>query len=226
MSRQPSPHQMTLDDLRQRCAQETGRFFRNEKHDNSFCFELFRRALHDEDEHAWQLIYSQYRPEVVGWVRRHPQFELTGEEVDFFVNQAFASMWKAWTPDHFQRFPNLPALLSYLQSCVGTAILQYMRRVPDVAADEPLDSAEATPAPAPRPYWRDEFWQLVRERLNDEKELLVLEYQFMLDLKPREIYAQFPHVFSDVREIYRTKDNFLRRLSRDPDLQEFIGADG
>jgi hypothetical protein len=225
MTRPIRAQQMTLHDLRRRCAEETARFFRGGTPDNAYCFELFRRALHDGDEQAWQLIYAQYEPEAVGWVRRHPQFELTGEDVDFFVNQAFASMWKAWTPDHFERFPNLPALLSYLQSCVATSILQYMRRVPDVTEDEPLDSAAATPAPAPQPYWREEFWRLVSERLNDEKELVVLEYQFVLDLKPREIYAQFPKMFSDVREVYRTRDNILRRLRRDPELQEFIGVD-
>jgi hypothetical protein len=44
---------------------------------------------------------------------------------------------------------------------------------------------------------------------------------FHLALSPREILAEFPDEFRDIKEIYQYKANLLERLERDADIKEF-----
>ena len=72
---------LSLEELAQRCAAETERFFRRVGgHDNQFCFELFRLALADRSDAAWSKLYAQYRGLVTGWIHEHPQFAVVDEE--------------------------------------------------------------------------------------------------------------------------------------------------
>jgi hypothetical protein len=228
MSHDNDPRQIPLAHLRHRCAEQTERFFRKEEHDDRYCFELFRRAFVDGSEQAWEMVYAQYHALVAWWVKAHKRFESTGEEVQYFVNGAFMSLSQACTPGNFGRFPNLQRLLSFLKACVHTAILGYIRDIagpPTVKLPEELFGKNGSPIEGNllQQEWRDEFWHSVNTRLNNEPERLVVEYCFILGLKPRELYAQFPGVFGDVREIYRLKQNLLERLGRDPDLTKFVG---
>jgi hypothetical protein len=80
---------LTLAGVAHRCAQETDRFFRDERYDPRYCFELFRRAILHHNERAWQLVYAPYQPLVAGWVARHSAFQASDEETQYFVNHAF-----------------------------------------------------------------------------------------------------------------------------------------
>jgi hypothetical protein len=224
----PTPsdlRRLTLSGLAHRCAQETERFFRRESHDSRYCYELFRRAIEERDELAWELIYEQYRREVAGWVQRHPAFAECGEEAQYFVNAAFTKMWVAITPQKFGRFPELPAVLRYLQTCVSGVIFDYVRKaeraepvpdpedlLPPPELDEILDSIPG-----------EEIWSLVEERLQDDKERLFVYEYFTLGLKPREIYDRHNSLFSGVQEIHRTRQNVLARLRRDAALRKLLG---
>ena len=73
--------------------------------------------------------------------------------------------------------------------------------------------------------YRQTFWNLVSRRLQDEKERMVMQGLFVLALKPRELFERARHIFSDVDEIYRIKQNILARLGRDPELGKLLGQD-
>jgi hypothetical protein len=73
--------------------------------------------------------------------------------------------------------------------------------------------------------YRQMFWELVSRRLQDEKERMVMQGLFILALKPRELYKRAQHLFSDVDEIYRVKQNILARLGRDPEFGKLLGQD-
>jgi hypothetical protein len=67
------------------------------------------------------------------------------------------------------------------------------------------------------------FWDWINEKLNDEKERLVIEGVFVLALKPRELCDHYAGKFSDVEEVYRIKQNVLARLRRDAEFRKLLG---
>jgi hypothetical protein len=230
---QPHPQHLTLNDLAQLCAQETEHYYQHRDHDPRFCFELFRRAIGEQDQSAWESISTQYQPMVTGWVRQHPAYESSGEEAEYFVNGAFARIASHLTPDKFGGFPDLGYLLRYLKMCVHSVIVDYSRAAEQSrlhASLEDLSVEVRAPAPAiedevSEALQNQELWQWIHDRLNDEKERLVVHGLIVLAMKPRELYDQFPAVFSSVDEIYQIKQNVLARLRRDPGAKNFLGED-
>lgn len=251
MSSQNDVHLLTLAGLGHRCAQESDLFFRRQEHDPRFCFELFRRAIVQHDERAWELIYTQYRPLVKGWVERHALFTAVDEEAQYFVNWAFEKMWSVMTPAKFAAFPDLKSILRYLQMCVHSALVDYARtgehdRLRLEAQSEGMtgrQDGDATLRAAGEEsaghqrhaspgspiedkvmarLERQEFWREINERIKDEREQRVLYGSFVLALKPGEIYNLFTGTFSNVTEVYRVKENLIARLRRDETLKDLL----
>jgi DNA-directed RNA polymerase specialized sigma24 family protein len=231
-----APQRMTVDGLALQCAQETERFFGGQDHDTSYCFELFRRALGENDQQAWEMVYAQYRPLVAGWVARHPDLAHVGGEIEEFANRAFERMWAAWTPDKFARFSDLKALLAYLKMCAHSVVVEDVRRAgPDARAvsfsDLPEELVDAQPDKVStegevlRGERSRELWSLVSARLRDDRERTVVHCLFVLDLKPATIRAQHPDMFRDTREVYLIRQVVLERLSRDAQMKKFFGHD-
>lgn len=223
-TQEPVFEQLTLSVLAQRCATESDRFFNQEAHDPRYCFELFRRALVERDDLAWQLIFAQYRPLVVSWVERQPVFPLTGEEADYFVNGAFTRLMKAIDPEDFSRFENLRAILGYLQLCVASEVHDFGRSLKKTVALDKVDflaniAKEDVEEEAAEHSGRDAIWQTVRENMKDETEFLVVYASFVLGLKPRQLLKKYPDRFSNVQRIYRIKENVMARLRRDNRMQ-------
>ena len=222
---------LTLVDLAKRCAQETELFFQRQLQDSKYCLELFRRAIRDTDQFAWEMIYAQYKSLVSGWVKNSQAFEASGEEVEYFVNGAFGKLAGILTVEKFSGFAEIGSLLRYLKMCVHSVIVDH-NRLADQARLYPLEDAKKEPSTDPtlesqtmdRAY-RQKFWDLVSGRLHDEKERLVMQGLFILALKPRELYERARNTFSDVDEIYRVKQNILARLGRDPEFGKLIGQD-
>src|SRR5215211_152685 len=92
MSLENDPRHLPLADLAHRCEQETNLYFKRQSHDTSYCYEMFRRAIQNGNPDVWEKIYDCYKMLVGSWVKRHPGFEACGEEVDYFVNGAFAKL--------------------------------------------------------------------------------------------------------------------------------------
>jgi hypothetical protein len=231
MSDDIKPQQMALADLAGWCAHQTELYFQHQNHDPRYCFELFRRAIREHDQHAWETICLQYQPLVAGWVKQHSTFESGGEEVQYFVNGAFAKIAVTLTPDKFGGFLDIGSLLRYLKMCVHSVIVDY-NRLAEQECLAPLEDAseEGTPDLSPEEQTMDRsnrqaFWDLVNARLNDEKERAAIYGSFVLALKPRELQGLFPNRFSDVDEIYCVKQNVIARLRRDPEFRNFLGQD-
>lgn len=232
MSHADDLQRLTLAGVAHRCARETERFFRDESYDPRYCFELFRRALLGQDEQAWELAYRQYRPLVISWVKRHPALPASDEETQYFVNRAFERMWSAIPPEKFERFPDLKSLLRFLQMCVHSAIVDAARSAPPTVDTEDEEvPAQIEPRndsierQALTRAQREDFWHSVNERLKNEKERVVVHGSFVLSLKPRELYVEYPRLFDDVTDIYRIKQNVMARFRRDDELQEILVGD-
>ena len=212
--------------LAQRCAQETERFFKRQTYDPRFCYELFRRALEDRNEQAWECLYAQYSPLVTGWVQQHSIFAATGEEAAYFANRAFEKLWTSLPAERFGRFPDLKSILRYLQMCVHSVIVDHARTA-DRA--EPIEYVDDQAAIGPEVQdqaldrvQRQELWRWLTRHLHDERERAVVYGSYVLDLKPHELYGKYPQLFSGVAEIYRVKQNVLARLRRDPEFKPYL----
>jgi hypothetical protein len=223
---------LTLAGIAHRCAQETELFFRRQANDPRYCFELFRRAIQERSQRAWDLAYGQYRPLVAGWVLRHPAFPACGEEAEYLANRAFEKMWTALTPDKFSHIPDLKSVLRYLQMCVHSVVVDEVRLGEPPAEDLPADESaaagecdRAAQNEALDRLDRQQFWEAIGRRLLSDKERRVMYGSFVLALKPREICAEFPGTFRDVTEAYRVKQNVLERLGRDAELRRLLGLD-
>src|SRR4051812_48940952 len=100
------PARMDLAALLRRSLAESERFYRGYQHDTRFAYELFRRALVERSEIAWEHIYTHYSPLVESWIRRSGAFSSSGESSEFFVGAAFTKFWRAISA-RFEQFPTL-----------------------------------------------------------------------------------------------------------------------
>lgn len=220
---------MSLSSLRFRCAEESDRFFRRQDYDPRYCFELFRRAIVEQEQRSWELVYRQYKPLVSNWVGRNSLTHTLSEEVEYFVNRAFEKFWSAVTPEKFDNFSDLKALLRYLQMCVHSVLVDSARMAEraQLLAEEsdeagsPGEELEPDPEELALERARNtDLWQWINARLKDERERCVLYGSFVLEMKPAEIFQAYRRHFANVREVYTVKDNLLARLKRDDELLE------
>jgi len=229
MSSEIKPQQMGLGDLADWCAHQTELYFRHQSYDPSYCFELFRRAIRERDQPAWERICLQYQALVAGWVRQHSRFETSGEDVQYFVNGAFAKIAVSLTSEKFGGFSDIGALLRYLKLCVHSVIMDYSRLIEEDRFTDLEDvSDEGSPEPSPEQQAMDRsevqaLWGLLDSRLQDEKERAVIQGSFVLALKPQELFDHYSKLFTDIDEIYRVKQNVIARLRRDPEFRKFLG---
>ncbi len=229
MSHETKLQHMAVEDLAQKCAQETDLFFTQHDCDSSYGFELFRRAVRNNDERALEVVITQYQPLVARWVDRwmykHPDFLLINEEPQDFIAQAFERFWVSFTPAKFDKSQNLAAILRYLQMCGHSVITDAWRKFRRVRLEQEMGDDEqefSQPGSTPEDLLQnDEFWQLIRKKSRNPKEYTVVYASFRLALSPREILAEYPGVFRDIKEIYRHKANLLDRLERDDEIKDF-----
>lgn len=217
---------LPLGQLAQQCAAQSERYFQRQDSDPRYCYELLRRAIFERNQQAWTLFYNQYRPLVASWVLRHPAFVQSGEEVQYFVNCAYEKFWSAMSPQKFGNFVDLKSLLRYLQMCVHSVIVDQIRQAEHSALSLNLETTHGDSGGALDRAAREEFWRWLEPRLHSDKERQVIYGSFFMELKPRELYAEFRQVFRDVGEVHRVKENVLARLRRDPELRAYFSIDG
>lgn len=187
-----------------RCRAEAEAFRCGEPTDGRHSYDLFRRALCDRDERAWDALIAVYDGLVRAWVRRHPSAPDPGAE-EAFVAGAFARLREAVDAARFATFPNAETLLRYLKLCVHSALLDERR-----ARETTVEGKLAGKA----------LWEAVQAQVRDEAERLVAALCLSLDMKPREVQARHPAVFASVDDVYRVKRDLLERLQRGATIRE------
>jgi RNA polymerase sigma factor (sigma-70 family) len=230
MSHENDLQHLTVEDLAQRCAQETDYFFNHKENDPRYCFELFRRSIRERNERALSAVITQYQPLVETWVDKwmnsNQETQSISDEAQDYVAQAFERFWISFTPAKFDRSQSLAAVLRYLQMCVNGAITDAWRksrrfRLGQEATDDEQQLSDPDPTPEDL-LQAEEFWQLIRKKSKDPREYTVVYASFHLDLSPREILAEYRNEFRHIKEIYQHKANFLERLERDDEIREFL----
>ncbi|MGH2352042.1 MAG: sigma-70 family RNA polymerase sigma factor [Chloroflexota bacterium] len=223
--------QRPVSELAAACRRETEKFRRGEPSRDDFCFELFRRAVCERHEEAWEAVIAQYRGIVLTWVRRNSA--AGREDADFWLNRTFDRFWSAVGPERFGMFDGLPKLLKYLQMCATTAVLDEARAQRaaqwesldqgaedgERTARDTADTAMDVEASAVGRLAGREVWDTILGELPDEAERAVIYLSFALSMKPGEIHEHRRDLFPTVADVYRLKRNVLERLRRNPALR-------
>ena len=191
-------------------------------HAAGHCYELFRRAVVERDDTAWQAVVSIYRRLVLYWLGPHAD-EDTLQEV-------FLRFWQSQrhrNSPFTTRFPNIGAVMGYLKQCAITVRIEAKRaqereqrlreRVCQATVLETIVVIEEDE------YLRDDrpdIREAVLSRVQGEKERVVFEETYRRGLTPREIQARRPDLFPTREAVYRVKENLLKRLRRDEELRK------
>ena len=225
------PEQMDLPTLVKHCIAESELFYRGKTHDSRFAFELFRRALVERNEVAWEYLYNHYAPLVDSWVRRSSAFINSGESSEYFVVLAFTRLWRAIPPERFESFPNLASLLQYLQRCAGCVVVDMVRShawgleiLPEEALPTECPHQIPPDVEAVARISREEFWKYIDSQLHTDAERMVVFETFIMGMKPGDILNNHPHLFTSINDVYNVKRNVIGRLGRNRELRRLLAT--
>ncbi|MEJ5312354.1 MAG: hypothetical protein WHX52_21525 [Anaerolineae bacterium] len=213
------PDEASLEVLIERCHQETTLYRHQQSSPLGYCWELFRRAIVEGSQDAWQAIDEQYREQLRRWVRAGP------EAVEDVIQSALEKFIKSVTPERFVRFTGLECILAYLKRCVRAVAIDYWRQKEreNVALqnlgdnwkiDSPMLNADVRLEVA-------ECVAYIYGRLHDEQERAVVRLNLELGYKPAEIAQLCPLLFPTVADVHRIRERVLRRLADDPVIQSW-----
>jgi hypothetical protein len=104
-------------------------------------------------------------------------------------------------------------------------IIDHIRAEEVSALEEPTIILAGVEEPIIDAIQQEAFWQELRRRLHDEREVQLLYYRYGLGFKPRQVCEFFPTEFPDINEVYSLTQNILARLRRDDELHQLFQAE-
>jgi RNA polymerase sigma factor (sigma-70 family) len=216
--------QASIQYLAELCRQESKRSIAAGSDPAGACFELFRRAIVDGCQDAWQAVYAQYRRLVLYWVNGG------ADDREDLAQLALEKFIRAVTPEVFGRFNGIDKLLAFLKRCARSALIDKNRRTEReeralrmLGSYDPPHTVSSEQEALNRVHG-EQCAERVYARLRDDLERRVIYLSFELDLKPSEIARRYPADFPTAHYVSRIKERVLRRLAQDPILQAGYGA--
>jgi len=214
------PGTMTLTELAQRCELEMQKFRRKEPTDDRYCLEVFQRAIQQDVQDAWTLLYQQYTETVRVWFRRHNSRDTASYYMkeDDYVDKTFERFWQAVRKSK-PAFESLAGALSYLKLCLTSSIMDELRDhartnlmpLPEYGhPDDPKFEVEDL-------YHESDLWETLKGILPSAKEQRLAYLLFYCNLKPREIIRNCVGEFVNEQEVYSLRRNVWERIMRNRD---------
>jgi RNA polymerase sigma factor (sigma-70 family) len=217
--------QLGLPEIIQGCIEESERFRAGQSGKEGHCFELFRRAIENDDQRAWSAIHEQYYRLVIQWIGG----QYDSEELS---SSAFFKFWRTLQGIHLShRFKHVGAVLAYLRKCAMSVRLDWERKKQRAIRETSLNKQVTAwdnliETLALERITRDERRRILQswleKKLSDTQERLVIFLSYALDLSPSEIAQNHPEQFKDARTVRRIKERVLKRLRRAQDLRDLI----
>lgn len=209
------PDQMSLQALAERSLLELHKFRRQELSDDRYSLELAHRALLEQDEAAWNIVYTQWQERVRSWFRGHVNcaIALRYDEEQTYIDDTFKRFWQSLNGQPL-KFSSLANVLRYLHLCLNSVLIDTLRsyaRKKIQALPEPDSSDEQL---VEDNYHESEWWSIIESMLPDPRERRALYLLYHCGLKPKEIVLRCPGEFAHEYEIYRLRRNGLDRLKR------------
>lgn len=215
---------LSLQEIVRRCGEEVANYLHKRNSDPRYCYELFRRAMEERSERAWDACYEQYHRLVRSW--------LGDAKSDDLVNLTFAKFWQAIPADRFADFPTLAKLLKFLKRCAQTTAIDAQRhedriRVREAALDLLHTFGVSGSVVITNDHVLDDIvsgqaFERALNLLDSQEERIVFQASFEWDLKPKAIAERWPRLFSDARQVSRIKEYILRRLRQDEELRALL----
>lgn len=185
--------------------------------------EIFRRAIVEGSQAAWQEVVALSIDSVQNWIQRGTSRakldDFEKEETDDLVSRVFTRFRQIMTPEKYKGFSDLRSILRYLQMVTYGELADWLRRGRGIQLVQMESAAEVGEQEGGESA---DLWSLIVRRLKDDKEREVIYASFVLELSAREIYEQKPDLFESVRDVYAIKQKVMQRLRRDPELREII----
>src|SRR5260221_3061251 len=110
-------------------------------HEDPYAFELFRRAIVQQDQDAWSALYDLYHILVGIWVHHHLP-SAHAEAGDGLINEVFFRLFHAIDATRFGQFRSVPGLLAYLRTCARSVVTDFLRSHRAHQAEEPMDDLD------------------------------------------------------------------------------------
>jgi hypothetical protein len=187
-------------------------------------YALFRRAICDGDNTAWNVLVEHYHDTVRAWVRTSRSYRDTGDE-EMLVSEAFERFWFALRPERFVAFPSMKYLLGYLRSCANTCVLDHTRsrfRRPHLSLDCLLEttgyegpgSANSVEDDVSSTQAACQLWSRIEEALLDPHDRLLVLLSVVAGFTPATIQAKHPDIYPSVADVYQRKQRIKGRLRR------------
>jgi hypothetical protein len=219
-------HQLDLDEIVQGCQLEAGQ---PRSQEQGYCFELFRRAVEEQEQAAWLAIDEQYRYLIHQWLYDCSP-DLPRQAVEEIAPETWPRFWQALARPGVpfsDRFAHVGAILKYLKQCTISVFREYERRIwRREQVRQRLDS-DGRQALSARIVTEDELLTRIdQERLlqqvqawirtcvTDPQEQRVLSLSYEHGLTPAEIAARYPQEFPDAQTVRRLKERILKRARR------------
>ena len=110
--------EMSLPDLAALCLRELGTSRRGEPCKDEYGLELVHRVIMQSNQESWAWVQHCFGGIVRGWLRRHPQREVSCrlQSEENYVAQTFERFWKATAFNQQVEFNTLAAALQYLRA--------------------------------------------------------------------------------------------------------------
>ncbi len=192
--------------------------------EDPYAFELFQRAIVQDDQDAWAVLYDLYHALVRNWIANRLAGDIHADICEALVNDAFVKFFRAIDATRFCQFASAPVLLAYLKTCACSVASDYLRSQRARQVEEPAtelnhDLVLADPADEMMAQlFVDEIWEVIEMSVN-EQERLVLQVICVLGWPARTLPRLYPALFPTVQDVYNTKRNVLERLRRNHQLR-------
>jgi len=191
--------------------------------------ELFRRAIEQQDQLAWEAIVDLYRGLLLASCSRVVIRRLVPEDDQFYVERAYERFWQATRNAGIGQFRDLGAILSYLKMCLSSVLLddaRARRRQATVSLDDVSAESRLSDDPAGMAASRGagrELWRAIEAELHDDDERLIARLSLLQGMPARHIRMRHPERFARIEDIYRIKRNIVERLRHSTAIRELRG---
>lgn len=183
-------------------------------------YELFRRALIEHDEDAWETLYQAYEPLLISWISKR----VTAPQEAYGV--LIGEIWMKFlrnirTADKFSHFANLGGLLAYLKCCALSAVVDHLREISrdkqhfslETLQEDEHEQVGSTPDLLQALHYQD-LLSLIDPLLRNEQERIIVHVLLVEQERPSTLLQWYPGVFSCIDDIYKARRRLIEHLQR------------
>jgi len=170
----------------------------------SYCFELFRRAIDNSSQAAWDAIHRQYQALIRDWIGTD---NVNQEDL---LQESYLKFFKAFQHRYtLAQFPNISTIIGLWRVITKNVAINSVRiEKPTIQGlDEMIELLQ--------PLQTD-------SDPKDEEEQIVFEQRFEFDLKPAAIAKNYPHLFASAKAVSTVVERIKLRLKRDPMIGQLL----